>query len=159
MKASEIFEKIRHTRWRTRNYQVSETDITTFTNTFISPALIGKDKIAHPIMIFGIVNYLTYSLEDVSPAGDTQYAMYDSIMDEFGYRAAGGGDGGHFNLDMVKPVVPGSIIYGELKITGLNQSKSRPDLWIWTRHWTVKEQKDQSIYLKYNQNAIHFYES
>jgi hypothetical protein len=157
MTPDEIFEKIRGVKWRTKNYYISQTDIAAFVNTFLSPALINKDKIVHPIMMFSILNYLAYSLENVSEEKGRKYGTYYSIMEEYGYKPNSGGDGGPLNFTYKKPVGPGTVIYADLEIIALTQSSSRPDLWIWTRRWVVKDLQDGSVYMELDQNSISFY--
>lgn len=146
---SELIKVLKDKKFKTKKHYVTGTDICMFTNTFISPNLINKDKKSHPAMIFGIMNNLWNSL----PVRQIEW----DVMQKLGYKVTGGGDGGHYNLLIFRPVVPDSVIYGEVEVTNFRQSRSKPELWIITRHWIVKDGKDDSKYMEFDQDLFSFY--
>jgi 3-hydroxymyristoyl/3-hydroxydecanoyl-(acyl carrier protein) dehydratase len=122
---------------------ITETDLVTFANLFLTPSLQGKQHEAHAVQLITIIDGLA--------SGTYAPPEYNALLNEVrrslvgDMPITGGGSLGWSNWKLYKPVRPGDTISIEIELERARATKSRPGMVIYDIKKTAYNQHGEKV--------------
>lgn len=122
---------------------ITETDIVTFANLFLTPSLQGKQNEAHAIQLITMIDGLSSGTYASPEYNALLKEVRESLVGDM--PITGGGSLGWHNWKLYKPVRPGDTITIEIELEGATASRSRPGMVICEIKKTAYNQHGEKV--------------